>query len=70
MMIQMILKQNLPGFFIAKIRFNEIKKNIWEIVDNKNTKERVKIKALKRLSEITVQLLELSFRRDYVDKKR
>jgi L-ribulose-5-phosphate 3-epimerase UlaE len=51
---------------MAKIRFNEIKKNLREIVDNKKTKERVKIKALKQLSEITVQSLELSSCRDYV----
>ncbi len=39
--------------------FNELKKNLWEIVDNEKTNDRVKIKAIKQLSEITVQALDL-----------
>jgi len=44
---------------MAEISINEIKENLWEIVDNKKAKERVKIKALKQLAKITVQSLEL-----------
>jgi hypothetical protein len=35
-------------FFIGKMSFDEIKKNLWEIVDNKkNTKELANIKSIK-----------------------
>ena len=40
------------------IRINEIKKNLWEIVDNKKTKVRDRIKALKQLPDISVEVLE------------
>ncbi|MDR4492345.1 MAG: hypothetical protein R2685_15840 [Candidatus Nitrosocosmicus sp.] len=39
--------------------FDEIKKNLWEIVYNKRTKDRVRQKTLKQLAEVTVQSLEL-----------
>jgi hypothetical protein len=32
---------------------------LWEIVDNEKTNDRVKIKVMKQLTEITVQALEL-----------
>ena len=44
---------------MAEMSINEIKENLWEIVDNKKAKERVKIKAVKQLTKITVQSLEL-----------
>jgi hypothetical protein len=34
------------------LTFDEIRKNLWEIVDNKRTKHRDKIKALKQLTNI------------------
>lgn len=38
--------------------FDEIKKNLWQIVDDKKTKIRDKIHALKQLAGITVETLE------------
>ena len=43
----------------AELTFDEIRKNLWEIVDNKKTKARDKIKALKQLANIAVESLEL-----------
>ena len=37
----------------------EIRKKLWEIVDNKKTKTRDKIQTLKQLSDIAVESLEL-----------
>jgi hypothetical protein len=44
---------------MAELTFDEIRKKLWEIVDNKRTKDRYKIKALKQLSNIAVESLEL-----------
>ena len=44
---------------MAQMSFDEIKKNLWEIVDNKRTKVRDKIKALRQLANIAVESLEL-----------
>ena len=38
---------------------DEIRKNLWEIVNNKRTKDRDKIKALKQLANVAVESLEL-----------
>jgi hypothetical protein len=44
---------------MAQMSFDEVKKNLWQIVDNKKTKARDKIKALKQLANIAVESLEL-----------
>ncbi len=41
---------------MTELSFDEIKKKLWEIVDNKKTKDRDKIKALKQLANITVEI--------------
>ena len=46
-------------YFKAELTFDEIRKNLWEIVDNKKTKARDKIKALKQLANVAVESLEL-----------
>ena len=46
-------------YCISQMSFDEIKKNLWEIVDNKRTKDRDKIKALKQPTIITVESLEV-----------
>jgi hypothetical protein len=43
---------------MTQLSFDEIKKNLWQIVDNKKTKDRNKVKALKQLADITVESLE------------
>ena len=43
---------------MAQMSFDKIKKKLWEIVDNKRTKDRDKIQALKQLADITVESLE------------
>jgi hypothetical protein len=43
---------------MAELSFDEIKKNLWELVDNKRTKDRDKIQALKQLANIVVEPLE------------
>jgi len=43
---------------MAELTFDEIRKKLWEIVDNKKTKVRDKIKALKQLADISVESLE------------
>jgi hypothetical protein len=45
-------------YCIAQMSFDEIRKKLWEIVDNKRTKDRDKIKALKQLADITVETVE------------
>jgi|tagenome__1003787_1003787.scaffolds.fasta_scaffold20688717_2 hypothetical protein len=47
-------------YFMAELTFDEIRKNLWEIIDNKKTKARDKIQALKQLADITVELLEFT----------
>ena len=44
---------------MAQMSFDEVKKNLWQIVDNKKTKTRDKIQALKQLTNITIESLEL-----------
>jgi predicted transcriptional regulator len=46
-------------YFKAELTFDEIRKNLWEIVDDKRTKARDKIKALKQLANIAVESLEI-----------
>jgi hypothetical protein len=46
-------------YCIAQMSFDEIRKKLWEIVDNKRTKDRDKIKALKQLANIAVESLEI-----------
>jgi hypothetical protein len=46
-------------YFMAQMSFDEIKKNLRLIVDNKKTKPRDKINGLKQLSEDTIESLEL-----------
>jgi hypothetical protein len=46
-------------YFMAQLTIDEIKKNLWEIVDEKKTKDRDKIEALKQLADITIESLEL-----------
>ena len=45
-------------YCLAQMIFDEVKKNLWQIVDNKKTKARDKIKVLKQLAGITVKTLE------------
>ena len=45
---------------MAQMSFDKIKKKLWEIVDNKRTKDRDKIQALKQLADITVEAIEFS----------
>jgi predicted transcriptional regulator len=45
-------------YCMAQMSFDGIKKNLWQIVDNKKTKPRDKIQALKQLADITVETLE------------
>jgi hypothetical protein len=52
------------------LTFDEIKKNLWEIVDNKRTKTRDKVQALKLLADIIVQTLELSYFGSYVKSRK
>ena len=44
---------------MTELTLDEIKKKLWEIVDNKRTKDRDKIKALKQLANIAVESLGL-----------
>lgn len=44
---------------MAQLTIDEIKKNLWQIVDNKKTKPRNKIQALKQLADIIVETLEI-----------
>jgi len=46
------------NYFMTELTF-EIRKKLWEIVDNKKTKTRDKIQTLKQLSDIAVESLEL-----------
>ncbi|MGD9534404.1 MAG: ECF-type sigma factor [Candidatus Nitrosocosmicus sp.] len=54
-----IKKKFSEDIALAKMGFDEIKKNLWEIVDDKRTKDRMRLKALKQLAQVTVQSLEL-----------
>jgi len=45
-------------YFMAQMCFDEVKKKLWEIVDNKRTKDKDKILALKQLADIEVETLE------------
>jgi len=44
---------------MTQMSFDEIKKNLYQIVDNKRTKDGDKIKALRQLADIAVESLEL-----------
>jgi predicted transcriptional regulator len=46
-------------YFKTELTLDEIKKNLWQIVDGKKTKARDKIKALEQLANIAVESLEL-----------
>jgi hypothetical protein len=46
-------------YFNAELTLDEIRKKLWEIVDDRKSKARDKIKALRQLANIAVESLEL-----------
>jgi hypothetical protein len=43
---------------MAELTLDEIRKQLWEVIDNKKTKDRDKIKALRQLTNIAIESLE------------
>jgi DNA-binding CsgD family transcriptional regulator len=48
----------VSDYFMTQMSFDEIKNNLWEIVDNKKAKDRDKIQSLNQLADITIETLE------------